>query len=462
MLKFIFNTFTKISKKVNNIETTVNEDEIFQNENKNLWFEGEFIKGRANKEVSIKKRIPAISEDIIEHGYSTGTYSVPESVNIEGTYDGEWLDSKFHGSGTYVGNPVYIINGFKSKHKEYKFIGYFNEGRAHGFGKLFSNNQLIYEGTFDKGSLHGKGKIYHDELIVYEGEFANNLFSGKGTVYSRGQVLFLGNFNENTPEGEGTYYGENKISGIFNDGYVYLKEEIYKINFPEPIGLLSDPTNLRPGKNIYMNLSKILVYKGGLKNKLRHGKGKEYDEIINGGGKIVKYEGGFYKNLYHGLGKNDYFEGEFNKGKKHGFGKLCKYKPGQVTYEGFFINDVKHGEGYQYMVYQDNYFVRYRGRITAVYKTIYEEGKLKEKNLIAGIGWISKYFDEKGYGFLKFFDEEKSYGVSVFFHKNDIMDKEILEDLGGNVIFKVKPGKKGYKAFNIKQVKSDSQVYSMK
>jgi hypothetical protein len=78
-------------------------------------------------------------------------------------YDGEWVNDKAHGRGTYL-------------HMD-------REDKQHGFGVETWPDGGKYEGNFEYGKKHGMGTFKWADGSVYIGEFYNNLIHGKG-VYT--------------------------------------------------------------------------------------------------------------------------------------------------------------------------------------------------------------------------------------------------------------------------------------
>jgi hypothetical protein len=64
-----------------------------------------------------------------------------------GVYEGEFLDGRQHGHGTYR-----LPNG-------YEYTGAWVEGRIEGEGRATFPNGAVYEGHFVDGRPQGKGKI---------------------------------------------------------------------------------------------------------------------------------------------------------------------------------------------------------------------------------------------------------------------------------------------------------------
>ena len=97
-------------------------------------------------------------------------------------YDGEWVDGRRWGKGTYT-----YANGDQ-------YIGEFDNDQWHGFGvhtkaayKDPKTGEQIdgwrYEGTFQEGSKHGEGLLLTGDGGSYEGEFADDKYEGNGTMH---------------------------------------------------------------------------------------------------------------------------------------------------------------------------------------------------------------------------------------------------------------------------------------
>ena len=124
--------------------------------------------------------------------HGTGTYTFPDGSK----YEGNFLDGKFHGTGTYTfpdgskyeGNFLdgkFHGKGIKSsKEGNIEYIGEFKEGEIKSGLYFWIDNQeikSIYEGNFKDGKPHGHGIEYDkDNKKIYEGEWKEGKRDGQG------------------------------------------------------------------------------------------------------------------------------------------------------------------------------------------------------------------------------------------------------------------------------------------
>lgn len=125
-----------------------------------------------------------------------------------------------------------------------------SDGKANGSGKLYENNQLIYEGVFANDLPHGEGVLYKDGLVHFKGTFANGKPT-KGMIYNtEGNKLFDGNISywkDDEFIGEGLifaadntiiYQGELMVAGgelalgdqgslFYDSGELFFKGDLY-------------------------------------------------------------------------------------------------------------------------------------------------------------------------------------------------------------------------------------------
>ncbi len=169
-------------------------------------------------------------------------------------YNGEFLDNKFNGQGTftfanggkYVGNWQNGEKNGKGTHAYAdggKYVGNWQNGKKNGQGTCTyadgakyegewendkKNGQgtctyasgTIYEGDWQDGKQHGQGKYAYANGAIYEGEFKDNKFNGQGKyAYTNGEE-YVGNWQNGEKNGKGTYkYPNNsKFEGEFKDG----------------------------------------------------------------------------------------------------------------------------------------------------------------------------------------------------------------------------------------------------
>lgn len=123
-------------------------------------------------------------------------------INGNIQYDGNWFNSKYHGSGI-----LYYENG------NVKYVGNWNDGLYQNYGKLYSsNNNIYYDGNWDNGKYHGNGKLYYNNgNIEYNGNWNNDKHHGYGNLYfSNGNIHYDGSWTNGKYDGEGILYYINK------------------------------------------------------------------------------------------------------------------------------------------------------------------------------------------------------------------------------------------------------------
>lgn len=263
---------------------------------------GDYLGGIIYDKVDIPKNTETIQ---VLNGYHKKTYS-------NGYYEGNFVNGKRHGTGTYVFNDGC------------KYVGEFNNNVREGYATYYYKDGSRFEGYFKNGIRHGKGTYYDISGMKYDGEYYDDARHGKGLLY----------------EVDGT------CKELYYDKGTLLEEKIaiQKLTF----------------NNGY--------YEGELKNGRIHGKGTY---IWNSGD---KYVGEWDNGNFNGFGtyyysNGDRYEGQWQNDKKHGKGTYY-YKDGSVTrgnwennkyviekpvkgkdkdhlgeYEGTFLHGVRHGMG---------------------------------------------------------------------------------------------------------------------
>lgn len=94
---------------------------------------------------------------------------------------------------------------------EYEYKGELKGELAHGQGKLYDGDVLVYEGSFEEGLISGEGTFYEEGKIKYQGQFEKAQALGQGTIYREGQKFFEGEILENKD-------GEMKVAGtLYNE-----------------------------------------------------------------------------------------------------------------------------------------------------------------------------------------------------------------------------------------------------
>jgi len=84
------------------------------------------------------------------------------------TYDGEWRQGRWHGTGTAT-----FPNGDR-------YQGEYRTDQRHGRGKYSWSSGRIYEGEFWNDQRHGKGKFYFPDGSSFSGDFHHGIREGQG------------------------------------------------------------------------------------------------------------------------------------------------------------------------------------------------------------------------------------------------------------------------------------------
>ena len=168
--------------------------------------------------------------------------------NNDNIYEGEIKDSNYHGKGKLIFN-----NGER-------YEGDFINGEITGYGNFTFSDGTTYEGEINKGEFKGHGVMKWINGIKFEGVFYGPILSDYGTLTGQGEK-YEGEFYNNYFNGKGKY--------IYNNGSSYEGDFEY---------------GLKNGKGIYKNKNDDYIYEGDWANNKPHGFGKFYnkDYIIKG------------------------------------------------------------------------------------------------------------------------------------------------------------------------------------
>ena len=208
-----------------------------------------------------------------------------ENGNI---YKGNWDEEfKMDGLGQY-----YIKDGNV-------FIdGIWDDGKLI-YGRIFYDNNNIYDGQIKNSSYHGKGKLLFNNKEKYEGDFVDNEVTGNGIFTFADGTVYEGGFEKGEFKGHGIMKwnnGDIQYEGEFNGALLNDYGKLIGNNGEKYEGFFT---------NNYFNKKGIYVYSDG-----------------------SSYEGGFEFGLKNGKGvytKKDLFvyEGDWANNMPHGFGKFC-------------------------------------------------------------------------------------------------------------------------------------------
>ena len=90
-----------------------------------------------------------------------------------GAYEGDWVDGKMKGKGTWTLKSGEV------------YVGQFDKDNFNGKGKMKYKNGNIYEGDFVNGVKEGLGTYNYTNGNYYTGEFKNDLQNGTGKFYNK-------------------------------------------------------------------------------------------------------------------------------------------------------------------------------------------------------------------------------------------------------------------------------------
>lgn len=127
-------------------------------------------------------------------------------------YQGEWLDGKRHGIGTYI-SPTGT-----------RYEGEWENDEASGHGVCHYADGMKYDGQFENGERHGKGVLISPEGDRYEGQFKYDLLNGEGIYIWGDGVRSEGEFREGKPWNVVGYDEYGEICGLLVDGKL---QEVY-------------------------------------------------------------------------------------------------------------------------------------------------------------------------------------------------------------------------------------------
>ena len=268
---------------------------------------------------------------------------------------------------------------FKDSNFENNWRQYYNTNEMNEFEPKFNNDNLI-----KTDCLVSK---YKNEDCLYKGTLTIDSIQ----KYKNAQGKKLYNINSLTGKGvlylrNGKKYEGNFINGELNGWcrYINSKGVCYEGLFIK--GVLN-------GKGEIIKIDENLrkhIYKGDIKNFKKEGKGKEKTNDFS-------YEGEFVNDMKHGNGKifynnnGDYYEGQFYNGAITGKG-FYKWK-NQHTYFGDFVCGKMHGKGLYKWTDGNQYEGEYINNIKEgqgefkwndgkIYKGSFENGKPHGKGLL--------------------------------------------------------------------------------
>ncbi|NXA38520.1 R10B2 protein, partial [Eudromia elegans] len=269
--------------------------------------------------VSLYPEESLLTQIIVERYEGTKIHGLYEGEGVayfEGgnTYKGMFSEGLMHGQGTYtwadgVTYKGIFVKNVQMHHGCYMWMdgsvydGSISNGVRHGFGLFRSGTHAVsYIGYWCNGKRHGKGTIYYNQEHTswYSGDWVNNNKEGWGIRRYKSGNTYEGQWENNVRHGEGRMRWLTA-----NQEYIGQWEYGIQHGF---------------GTHIWF-LKRMPLSQYPLRNK---------------------YIGNFVKGDRHGLGRFIYasgavYDGNWMCNKKHGSGKFV-FKNGHV-YEGEFIDD---------------------------------------------------------------------------------------------------------------------------
>tara|TARA_B100000315_G_C14483519_1_gene544068 strand:- start:136 stop:1089 length:954 start_codon:yes stop_codon:yes gene_type:complete len=146
-----------------------------------------------------------------------------------GGYDGDIVDGKMHGYGTYILDGNKYVGEFKNDKIDgqgtftwsngNKYVGEWKENVRHGAGTLAYSDGSKYVGEFKNGNIEGQGKQIWPNGDKYVGEWKDNVRHGAGTNTLPSGEKYVGEFKDGMRSGHGTntWPDGEKYVGEFKD-----------------------------------------------------------------------------------------------------------------------------------------------------------------------------------------------------------------------------------------------------
>ena len=347
----------------------------YDNNTGTLIYEGDIVNGEKNGS-----------------GYETNCYN-------KILFKGEYLNG-VKWNGIFNFDKKYELTNGKGHIKENKekdriFEGEYINGKPNGsaYIKIFNSRKYEFKGELKDGKMHGKGSEYNDNQLLFEGEYTDN-YKKKGKLYVEGKLEFDGEFFLNKKWNGKGYNKEGNVIYELINGNGNVKE--YDDCNEDLIFEGEYKDGFRTGKGIEYSCGRK-EFEGEYSNGLRNGKGKEYLS-----GENICFEGEYKDGLRNGKGKEYYndgnieFEDEDEDEDEYSDDKECNKEKeyyGKLKYEGEYLNGKRNGEGKEY--YIDGQ-LKFEGKYLADKKW---DGKGYYKNneiiyeLKEGKGYIKEYKD---------------------------------------------------------------------
>ena len=276
-------------------------------------------------------------------------------------YEGEILNGKRHGHGTYTWSDGSFYDGEwkdgnENGHGIRKYInvgvydGEWKDGYENGHGIMKYINGDVYDGEWKDGNENGHGTMTYANGDRYDGEWKDGYENGHGTMTYANGDRYDGEWKDGYENGHGmlTFANGNSYDGDWVNGemngngiYTYANGEKYKVTCKEDEIISKEPFETPKTSST--------VIRSNQKAKT------EYKQIRYDSGDV--YEGETQNGKRHGKGKytwadGDTYEGDWKDGKRCGRGKVIQYGKSpsgetymKYSYDGEWLDSKEHGHG---------------------------------------------------------------------------------------------------------------------
>ena len=146
----------------------------------------------------------------LSHGEGKALYSNGD------TYQGQWVEGKKQGIGTYFYNyfrAQYHGDWFNDEKNGFGILKFSNGDEVEGLWENGSpsgenvvmnySNGCNYQGSVYRGLRHGKGKMMYFEGVEYSGFWKEDVREGMGSMFYKDSWFFEGVFHSDTTDGPG-------------------------------------------------------------------------------------------------------------------------------------------------------------------------------------------------------------------------------------------------------------------
>ena len=146
-------------------------------------------------------------------------------------YEGDWVRGERDGEGEFVsGDGAFRYSGTWRKGRRAgrgraeihgsTYEGEWKNDAFHGTGVLVDTAGNQYEGEFQQGRKHGSGTQTYADGSKYSGEWRDGVRHGTGHLVARDGSTYSGQWRDGVPSGEGTRVAATGAThrGVFADG----------------------------------------------------------------------------------------------------------------------------------------------------------------------------------------------------------------------------------------------------